>query len=82
MVKVTKMLLKTLGNSNNSFDGLHTILVEIEAAKRHLWNVGKIESLILRRKGIIRGAKMRLGADGKQCIIGLLELLYPLEVQG
>ena len=58
------------------------VLVSETKTKRQNWKVGKVTKLIIGRKGIVRGAEVKMGVDHKTVLRRPLELLYPLEAQG
>ena len=60
------------------------MIVHDEGLPRGFWKLGKIEKVIAGRDGRIRGAVVRLPAQGRQqsLLHRPVQLLYPLEVHG
>ena len=71
---------KKTGNSKCPMVG-DLVLIKEDKKRRYFWKVGKIEELILGRKGIVRGAIICVG-EKKHNLRRPLELLYPLEARG
>ena len=54
------------------------VIVHEENVRKGLWKTGKVEEIIQRRDGVIRGAKARVITKGKPVLLsGPVQKLYP-----